>query len=126
MAKEIHGSHWLDREDVGNVTVVRLKTLKMLDDAATKDVFDPIYSLSNIGRNQLVLNLGVVEYVASMTLGKLIMLNRKTQAANGRLALCHLTPTIKDILESTRLISLFNVYATEEEALKSFAADLPA
>ena len=105
---------------------MRLKTLKILDDAATKDMFDPIYTLSTIGRNNLVLNLAVVEYVTSMTLGKLVMLNRRVQAANGRLTLCHLTPTINEILEFTRLKSLFNVYATEAEALRSFATDMPA
>ena len=35
---ETHGSHWLEREDFGGVTVVRLKILQILDDAATKDV----------------------------------------------------------------------------------------
>ena len=123
---ETHGSHWLEREDFGGVTVVRLKILQILDDAATKDVFDPIYTLSSIGRNQLVLNLGVVEYLASLTLGKLVMLNRKVQAASGRLALCQLTPTVNSILESTRLKSLFSVYATEAEALKSFESEMLA
>ena len=123
---ETHGSHWLEREDFGGVTVVRLKKLQILDDAATKDVFDPIYTLSSIGRNQLVLNLGVVEYLASLTLGKLVMLNRKVQAASGRLALCQLTPTVNSILESTRLKSLFSVYATEAEALKSFESEMLA
>ena len=123
---ETHGSHWLEREDFGGVTVVRLKILQILDDAATKDVFDPIYTLSSIGRNQLVLNFGVVEYLASMTLGKLVMLNRKVQAANGRLALCGLTPNVDSILETTRLKSLFNVYATEAEALKSFESEMLA
>jgi anti-sigma B factor antagonist len=123
---ETHGSHWLERQDLGNVTVVRLKALKILDDATVKDVFDPIYTLSSMGRNHLVLNLAVVDYFTSMGLGKLIMLNRKAQAANGRLVLCGLTPTVNDILEATRVKSLFNVYTTEEEALRSFAADLPA
>jgi anti-anti-sigma factor len=61
-----------------------------------------------------------------MTLGKLVMLNRKVQAANGRLTLCGLTPNVDSILETTRLKSLFNVYATEEEALKSFESEMLA
>jgi anti-sigma B factor antagonist len=124
MASETHGTHWLDREDFDAVTVVRLRTLKILDEATTKDVFDPIYALSVMGRNHLVLNLGVVEYMTSMTLGKLIMLNRRVQAANGRLALCGLTPTVSEILEATRIISLFNVYASEAEALASFGSEV--
>jgi anti-anti-sigma factor len=114
-----HGTtHWLEREDFGDVTVVRLKTPKVLDDDLIRAVFDPIYSLvSGMGRNNLVLNLAAVESLPSMALGKLVMLNRKVQAAQGKLALCQLSPTALEILESTHLNELFNIYATEQEAL---------
>ena len=121
-----HGTtHWLEREDFGDITVVRLKTPKVLDDDLVRAVFEPIYSLvSNMGRNNLVLNLAAVEYLPSMALGKLVMLNRKVQAGNGRLALCQLSPTAQEILDSTHLSELFNIYATEQEALQSsMAAD---
>ena len=75
---------------------------------------------SRLGRNRLVLNLAVVEYLPSMALGKLVMLNRKVQVGAGCLALCHLTPTVTEVLEVTRLSSLFNIYPTEQEALQSF------
>lgn len=114
-----HGTtHWLEREDFDEVTVVRLKTPRILDDDMTRAIFDPIYSLvSDMGRNNLVLNLAAVEYLPSTALGKLVMLNRKVQAGNGRLALCQLSPTVAEILESTHLNELFNIYATEQEAL---------
>ena len=116
-----HGTtHWLEREDFGDVTVVRLKPPKDLDDDTIREVFTPIYSLvSDMGRSNLVLNLAPVEYLPSMALGKLVMLNRKVQAAQGSLALCQLSPTVAEILESTRLNELFHLYATEQEALSS-------
>jgi anti-sigma B factor antagonist len=117
-----HGSHWLEREDFGGVTVVRLKTPKAPDEDTIRAVFEPIYSLvGEVGRNQLVLNLAAVEHLPSLAVGKLVMLNRKVQATNGRLALCHLTPGVMDTLESARLTGLFTICATEEEALKSFS-----
>jgi anti-anti-sigma factor len=115
-----HGSHWLEREDVGEVTVVRLKTPRVLDDDTIQTVFDPIYALVGLGRSLLVLNLRAVEFLPSLALGKLVMLNRKAQAANGRLALCHLTPPVEEVLESTHLKTLLNCHATEEDALQSF------
>jgi anti-anti-sigma factor len=116
-----HGSHWLERADFGAMTVVRLKPTRIVDDDATRAVFDPIYSLvDDVGRNQLVLNLAAAEYLSSMGLGKLVMLNRKVQAGNGRLALCHLSPAVESSLESAHLKQLFNIYATEQEALQSF------
>ena len=50
----------------------------------------------------------------------MVMLNRKAQAGNGRLALCQLSPPVKEILETTHLDELLNIYATEQEAVQSF------
>jgi anti-sigma B factor antagonist len=118
---EKHGSHWLEREDFGPVTVVRLKTPKVLDEDTVRQVFDPIYTLTTVGRTQLVLNLTAVEYLPSMALGKLVMLSRKVQLGKGRLALCQLSPVAKETLETTRLSDLFDVFASEKEALQSFS-----
>jgi anti-anti-sigma factor len=117
-----HGGHWLGREDVGGVTVVRLKPPKVVDDDTARAVFDPIYSLvSEAGRTNLVLNLAAVEHLPSLGLGKLVLLNRKAQAAGGRLALCHLPAAVETALEHTRLKSLFAIYPTEQEAVQSFS-----
>ena len=115
-----HGGHWLEREDVGNVTVVRLKLPRVRDDDA-QEFFKQIYHLvDDMHRPNIVLSLGPVEYLPSMALGKLVMLNRKTQAAEGRLALCLLSSGVSEILEVTRLNELFNIYPAEAEALRSF------
>ena len=53
--------------------------------------------------------------------GKLVMLSRKAQAGNGRLALCHLAPTVESVLDTTHLKDLFTICATEQEALQSFS-----
>jgi len=116
-----HASQWLEREDVGDVTVVRLRTPKVCDEDTVRAVFDPIYTLAGIGRNRLALNLAAVEFLPSMALGKLVMLNRKVQAAGGKLVLCQISPTARAILEATRLDELFAICATEQEAVQSFA-----
>jgi anti-anti-sigma factor len=117
-----HGTHWLDREDHGALTVVRLKTPKLADEDTLRTAFELIYKLiSEVGRTQLILNLAAADFLPSMALGKMVMLNRKVQAANGRLALCNLTPNVQESLEHTRLHALFKIYATEQEALASFA-----
>jgi anti-anti-sigma factor len=118
MPNKLGTTHWLEREDFGEVTVVRLKPPKTLDEDTIRAVFDPIYSLvSDMGRNNIVLNLAAVDHLPSMALGKLVMLNRMVQAGNGTLALCQLSPTVKEILETIHLGDLINIYATEQEAL---------
>jgi anti-sigma B factor antagonist len=117
-----HSTHWLEREDIGAITVVRLKTPPLLDEDIIREVFDLMFKLiTDVGRNQMVVNLGAADSLPSMGLGKLVMLNRKIQAANGRLVLCHLAPSVQESLERTRLIELFTVRATEAEALQAFA-----
>jgi anti-anti-sigma factor len=115
-------SHWLERQEKGEVTVVRLKTPKLLDDDTVRAVFDPIYALvGEVGRSKLVLGLAAVEQLTSLVLAKLVMLSRKAQTGNGRLVLCQLHPTVQEALEVTRLTDLFGIYATEEEAVQSFS-----
>jgi anti-sigma B factor antagonist len=117
-----HGTHWLEREDLGDVTVVRLKVPRLEDEDTVREVFDPIVGLIEVGRRQLVLNLATVKYAPSLVLGKLVMLNRKAQAAGGRLVLCGLAPSIARALETTHLSGMIPSCDAEEEAVASFAA----
>ena len=116
-----HGSHWLEREDIGEVTVVRLKT-EFPVESAIGEVFDPIYTIvDSLGRNRLVFNMATADYLPSAALGKLVMLSRKVRVGGGRLALCHLSPSAGEVLVTTHLSDLFNIYGTEQDALQSFA-----
>src|SRR5438067_900224 len=109
-----HGAHWLERHDIGSITVVRLKTPQLLDEDTIRTVFDLIAKLiTDMGRTQLIINLDAVDFLPSMGLGKLVMLNRKIQAANGRLAICNLSASLQESLEHTHLTPLFQIYPTE-------------
>jgi anti-sigma B factor antagonist len=68
----------------------------------------------------LVLNGSQLEYVSSATLGKLMTLSRLLTQAKGRLKLCCLEPQFHDILRTTRLNEVFELFETEEAALASF------
>ena len=117
---EKHSTHWLEREDVGAVTVVRFQVDQLRDDDDTRTIFASLYSLMEaMHRNRLVLDLGRVEYAASLALGKLVMLNRKAQADGGWLGLCRLTPQVLDVLEVTHLKDLFHIHPTETGALEA-------
>jgi anti-sigma B factor antagonist len=117
-----HGSPWLEREDFGDVTVVRLKVPRLDDDVTTRDLFHQIDSLiQEAGRRYLVLNLAVPAYLPSLAIGKLILLNRRAQAVHGRLVLCNLSREAAEVLDATHLTELFRIYGTEADAVQSFA-----
>jgi anti-sigma B factor antagonist len=118
------GGFSLEREDIGGVTVVRVRGLRYLVDDA-EPLFGPLLGLvGDAGRSKLVLSLAPVLFLASASFGKLVSLQRQAVAAGGRLALCELSPGVREILEVTRLSQLLDIYASEEEAVRSFAPPL--
>lgn len=68
----------------------------------------------------LILNFAAVTHVASHLLGELIILNKKMLETNGHLALCEFTPPLRATFEMLRLHLVFNVYDTEDEAIRAF------
>jgi anti-sigma B factor antagonist len=69
---------------------------------------------------QLVLNLGGVSYIDSGGLGTLVALYTTAHNAGGAIKLSNLTPRVGDLLQVTKLLTIFEVYDTEEEAIQSF------
>jgi anti-anti-sigma regulatory factor len=111
----------LEREDVGAVTVLRLTVPRLLDDKEIVALFEGIVSLvAESGRRQLVLDFRRPKLLASLVIGKLVMLNRRVQAAGGRLALCGLSPLTIEELAVMRLAPLFQIYDEEQQARRSF------
>jgi anti-sigma B factor antagonist len=69
---------------------------------------------------RLVLNLGGVSYIDSGGLGTLVALYTTAHNAGGAVKLSNLTPRVGDLLQVTKLLTIFEVYDTEEEAIQSF------
>ena len=72
------------------------------------------------GATKIVVNLEHVNSVDSAGLGALIEMHRKTKAKGGRLVLAHLGPKLRQSLEIARLLTLFEAFATEADAVASF------
>ncbi|MFZ0952270.1 MAG: STAS domain-containing protein [Candidatus Sulfotelmatobacter sp.] len=70
--------------------------------------------------NRIVLNLGEVNYIDSGGLGTLVALRITAQNAGGTIKLANLTKRVGDVLQVTKLLTVFDVYNSEAEAIKSF------
>jgi anti-sigma B factor antagonist len=70
--------------------------------------------------NQIVLNLGGVSYIDSGGLGTLVALYTTAHNAGGAIKLSNLTHRVGDLLQVTKLLTIFEVYDTEDEAIQSF------
>ena len=70
--------------------------------------------------NRIVLNLGEVSYIDSGGLGTLVALRTTAQNAGGTIKLTNLTKRVGDVLQVTKLLTVFEVYDSEAEAIESF------
>jgi anti-sigma B factor antagonist len=111
----------LEVEDINDVTVVNFTDKKILDEQNIQIIGEQLFSLvDELGRRKLVLNFSNVEYLSSAALGKFITLNKKVNAAGGRLVLCNIDPQIYEVFEITKLNKLFNIQKEEQAALQAF------
>src|ERR1700693_2083319 len=111
----------LEVVEEGDVTVVNFIDRKILDEQNIQKIGEDLFSLvDELGRKKILLNFGNVEYLSSAALGKFITLNKKVQAAQGKLILCNIEPNIYEVFEITKLNKLFNIQKEEQGALQAF------
>jgi anti-sigma B factor antagonist len=72
---------------------------------------------------RVVLNLGEVNYIDSGGLGTLVSLYTTARNAGGALKLARLTDRVGDLLQVTKLVSIFEVFDNEKSAAQSFKKD---
>jgi len=80
---------------------------------------DQVKGLLNESR-QIVVNLAEVDYLDSSGLGTLVGLYTSARSVGGEIKLAGLTGRVKDVLQITKLGSIFEFYDTTEEAASTF------
>ena len=86
---------------------------------------DQVKALVSQG-SRIILNLADVTYIDSGGLGTLVALYTTARNAGGAIKLARLTPRVGDLLQVTKLVTVFDVYNTEEEAAQSFRQGVAA
>lgn len=81
---------------------------------------DALRDLQAKGNNRLLLNLGDVSYLDSSGLGELVSAYNAVQGGGGEMKLLHLSKRVHDLLQITKLITVFEVFDDEALALRSF------
>jgi anti-sigma B factor antagonist len=71
---------------------------------------------------RIVLNLAGVSYIDSGGLGTLVALYTTARNAGGSIKLANLTERVSDLLQVTKLLTVFEVFDSEKGALESFRA----
>jgi anti-sigma B factor antagonist len=79
-----------------------------------------ILELLETGQTNLLLNLADVDYIDSSGLGEIVRAYTTVRNAEGQLKLLSLTRRVRDLLQITKLLTVFDVFEREADALKSF------
>ena len=107
----------ITRNQAGSVTTLKLSgRLDLASGATLKDNAKREFDEGNV---RIHLNLLDVEFINSSGLGALVSLMKETRLRHGRLTVSNLAAYVKEIFEITQLSHIFEIYDSEEEALKS-------
>jgi len=99
---------------------------KLTIDEGAQLLKDKSQSLVFQGRNRVIVNLAAVPYIDSGGLGQLVACYTTMAKAGGRLKLLNVGTKNHDLLSITKLVSVFDTFDTEQEAIQSYpAASLP-
>jgi len=111
----------IEERVVDDVTILDLKG-KMTLGEGDELLKDKIASMVSQGKKKILLNLESVPYIDSAGLGEIVRTYTSISRQGGRLKLLNVSKRIQDLLVITKLITIFDSYDGEAEAVKSCAA----
>ncbi len=109
----------LSPRQVGDVTVVDVAGRITLGEGSS-NLREGIREMVAKGNKKILLNLGDVSYIDSSGIGELVSGFTSVANAGGQLKLINLTKRVKDLLQITKLYTVFEVFDDEAQAVRSF------
>ena len=110
----------LSPRQVGDVTVIDVSGRITLGEGSS-NLRESIRELMAKGSRKILLNLGDVSYIDRWGIGELVSAFTSVANQGGRLKLLNLTKRVRDLLQITKLYTVFDVYDEEAAAVRSFA-----
>jgi anti-sigma B factor antagonist len=104
---------------VGGVTIVDISGRIVLGEESAA-LWDLVCDLLSKGHKKILLNLGDVNYIDSSGLGHLVSAFTRVRKQEGELKLLNLTNKVYDVIQITRLYTVFDIMDDEAVAVKSF------
>ena len=109
----------LTTRQVGDVSVVDVAGRITLGEGSTA-LRDALRDMVAKNHKKILLNLGEVTYIDSSGIGELVSGFTSVTNSGGQLKLLGLTKRVKDLLQITKLYTVFDVHEEEGSAIRSF------
>ena len=117
-------SSYFELTEFDDVVVINFNASRLNDEENIENLGDDMFSLvQNYNCRKVVASLTVVEYLTSSVLGKLITLHRRLHRSDGRLVVCNLQPTVRELMATSKLLTYFTVTETADEAVEILKKD---
>lgn len=110
----------IETKDSGGATVLTLSGRVTLGDESNQ-LRTKIKELLSAGKKRLVLDLGGVSYIDSAGLGTLVAAYTSARNDVGDIRLANITKKFGELLNITKLVTIFQVHDSVADALKSFS-----
>ena len=109
----------LNIRQIGDVSVVDVAGRITLGEGSSA-LRDSLREMVGKGQKKILLNLGEVSYIDSSGIGELVSGFTSVTNGGGQLKLLNLTKRVKDLLQITKLYTVFDVHDSEVTAIRSF------
>lgn len=109
-------------KDEGKVLVVALSG--QLDTRAAPQLEKALDAQVGQGRNEILVDCARLDFVTSAGLRVLLMTGKRVAAAGGRLALCALNPSVREVFDISGFANLFPILPARESALEWLATNV--
>lgn len=110
----------LTTRQVGDVTVIDANGRITLGEGSST-FRDSLRDLTAKGNKKILLNLGDVSYIDSSGIGEMVSGFTSVTNQGGQLKLLNLTKRVKDLLQITKLYTVFEVFDDEAAGVRSFS-----
>lgn len=109
----------ISNKQIGDVSVVALRGRIVLGEGSSA-LRERVKNIVEDGKKKIVLNMTNVTYIDSAGLGTLVAAHVSAKKEGAALLLSDLGTKFHEVMQVTRLLTVFNVFTTEAEAISSF------
>ena len=113
---------YINQRRAANVTILDLKGRERIR-GTTLALYESVRCLAREGKTQVLLDLAWVKHIDSSALGELVSSHVILDEKGGALKLMHMSESVQKLMEMTKLLTVFEVYDDEAEALASFVGE---
>lgn len=115
---------YINERRVEDVTILDLKGRERIR-GVTMALHESIRCLAREGKIQVLLDLAWVKHIDSDALSDLVSSHLTLDEKGGALKLMHMTESVHELMTTTKVLTVFDVYDAEPEALASFVGKAP-